>query len=206
MTVTEEVGSETSPAYLIWEDAEKDAWWLSRSHDESAAFVIAPDSVTNHVLVLHQPSDSNRFKVIAAIQMGQDSSIETAVAEAKRTAVKWKGVPNSPPIKSSIRAWRAQRWSKIIIREVPLALISSFIGCVLAFLVAAFFIVTDVSGWPMIVVGTLLGFSSGWLLKWAADRKFTSLMGPIGRFVTVTGGATIGAFLTVSVFFILFTR
>jgi hypothetical protein len=205
MTVTEEAGSETSPAYFIWEDAEEDTWWLSRRHDESAAFVIAPDSVTNHVLVLRQPSGSNRFKVIAAIQMGQESSVGTAVAEAKRTAVKWIGVPNSAPIKSGVRAWRAQRWSKIALREVPLALVSSFIGCVLAFFVAAFFIMTDVSGWPMVVVGTLLGFSSGWLLKWAADRNFSSLMGPIGRFVTVTGGATAGAFLTVSVFFILFT-
>ncbi|MGB1876275.1 MAG: hypothetical protein ACPHGY_05025, partial [Rhodospirillaceae bacterium] len=89
MTVTEEAGSETSPAYFIWEDAEEDTWWLSRRHDESAAFVIAPDSVTNHVLVLRQPSGSNRFKVIAAVQMGQESSVGTAVAEAKRTAVKW---------------------------------------------------------------------------------------------------------------------
>ncbi|MBT4740777.1 MAG: hypothetical protein HOH20_14330 [Rhodospirillaceae bacterium] len=204
MTATDDTESETSSTYLIWEDAENETWWLSRSHDDEAAYIIAPDSITKHLLVLRQPTGSRRFKVIATVHSNQANGLSGAIAEAKRDAIKWIGDPKFAPIKSSVRAWRAQRWTKIALREVPLALISSLIGCVLAFFVAAFFIMTEVTGWPMVLVGTLLGLSSGWLLKWAADRKFTSLMGPFGRFVTVTGSATLGAFLTVSVFFVLF--
>lgn len=196
--------AETTSAYLIWEDADKETWWLSRSHDDSGAHVIAPDSVTKHVLVLHQRGGKGRFRVVAAVRVGSVSTLTAAVAEAKRLTVRWIGDPHFPETKAGVRAWRAQRWTKIAVREVPLALVSLAIGGMLAFIVAAFFITTDIAGWPMIVVGTLLGLSSGWLLKWAADRKFTSLMGPLGRFFTVTGSATIGAFLTVSVFFVLF--
>lgn len=196
--------AESSSAYLIWEDADKETWWLARSHDDGGAYVIAPDSVTKHILVLYQRAGKGRFKVIASVRTGAGNAFPAAIAEAKRMAVRWIGDPDFAEIKSSVRAWRAQRWSKIAIREVPLALVSLSIGGLLAFIVAAFFITTDIAGWLMIVVGTLLGLSSGWLLKWAADRKFASLMGPLGRYFTVTGSATLGAFLMVTVFFILF--
>lgn len=195
---------ESSSAYLIWEDADKETWWLSRSHDDGGAYIVAPDSVTEHVLVLHQAEGKKRFRVIAAIRAGKVNSPSAAIAEAKRITVRWLGDSQAPEIKSSVRTWRAQRWSKIALREVPLALISVAIGSILAFIVAAFFITTEIAGWPMVLIGTLLGLSSGWLLKWAADRKFASLMGPLGRFATVTGSATLGAFLTVTLFFILF--
>lgn len=204
MSLTNVPEIESSSAYLIWEDADKETWWLSRSHDDGGAYIVAPDSVTEHVLVLHQPEGKTRFKVIAAIRTGKVNTRSVAIAEAKRITVRWLGDPLSAEIKSSVRSWRAQRWSMIALREVPLALVSVAIGSILAFIVAAFFITTEIAGWPMVLIGTLLGLSSGWLLKWAADRKFASLMGPLGRFATVTGSATLGAFLTVSLFFILF--
>jgi len=194
----------SSSAYLIWEDADKETWWLSRCHADGGLYIVAPDSVTDHVLVLHQPEGKTSFKVIAAIRTGKVNTRSVAIAEAKRRAVRWLGDPLSAEIKSGVRTWCAQRWSTIALRELPLALVSVLIGSILAFIVAAFFIVTEIAGWPMVLIGTLLGLSSGWLLKWAADRKFSSFMGPMSRFWTVTGSATLGAFLTVLLFFILF--
>ena len=194
----------SSSAYPIWEDADKETWWLSRCHDDGGLYIVAPDSVTDHVLVLHQPEGKKRFKVIAAIRTGKVNTRTVAIAEAKRRALRWLDDPLSAEVKSGVRAWYSQRWSTIALRELPLALVSVLIGSILAFIVAAFFIVTEIAGWPMVLIGTLLGLSSGWLLKWAADRKFSSFMGPMSRFWTVTGSATLGAFLTVLLFFILF--
>ena len=195
---------ETSKNFLIWEDADKEAWWLARSHDQDSVYIIAPDSVTAHILVLRQPAGRKSFHVVVAIPISQSEGQFAAVAEAKRATVRLISDTRSPVIQSGVRKWRVQRWSQVALREVPLALVALVIGVVLAFFVAAFFIMTDFTGWTMVAVGTLLGLSSGWLLKWAADRKFTSLMGPLGRFFTVTGSATIGALLTVSASFVLF--
>ena len=63
---------------------------------------------------------------------------------------------------------------------------------------------TDLTGWVMVVVGTLLGALFGWVLKWVADRKMASLTGAIGRFVTVTCSTVVGALVTVTLFLFLF--
>lgn len=201
--VDNSASTETS-SFLIWEESDGQSWWMARSHDTDAVYVIASDSITGHVLVLRQLSKGTDFKVIAAVLMSTQSDISVRVAEAKRSAVKWLGNPNEPTIRASVRRWRAKRWSKIAMREVPLALAALLTGALLAFIVAAFFVVTSVAGWVMVVVGTLTGGAAGWLMKWLADRKLKSLLGPLGRFLTLAGGATLGALVTTSIFFVLF--
>lgn len=204
MSDVEDSESIESSSFLIWEESDGESWWLARSHDTDAVYVIALDSITGHVLVLRQSSKDTDFKVIAAVQTDAQSDISVRIAEAKRHAVKWLGNPNEPTIRASVRGWRVRRWSKIAIREVPLALAALLIGALLAFVVAAFFVVTSVAGWVMVVVGTLMGAAAGWLLKWLTDRKLKSLLGPLGRFLTLAGGATLGALVTTSTFFVLF--
>lgn len=193
-----------SAAYLIWEHADHETWWLARSHDQSDTYVIAKDSVTAHTLVLRQGETASAFKVIVAVPVRGPDGADSAIAEAKRLSVKWIGDPQSAVIKNSVNRWRALRWSKIAVREVPLALASLSTGILLALIVSTFFIATDLTGWTMVIVGTVFGAMSGWVLKWTADQKFTSLMGPTGRFATVTGSATLGALITVVLFFMLF--
>ncbi len=202
--MTGQTPEEASSAYLIWEDADHETWWLARSHNDDASYIVGRDAVTAHILVLCQKTDQKSYKVIAAVPLRSDTSLPNAIAEAKRLGVKWSGDQNTPAIKSSVRRWRALRWSKIAVREIPLALVSLFIGVLLAFVVSAFFITTDMTGWTMVVVGTLFGALSGWVLKWIADRKLASLTGAFGRFFTVTGSATFGALTTVLVFLVLF--
>jgi len=205
MTVSHSAADDASLGYLIWEDAEKETWWLARSHIENFTFIIAADSITSHVLVLRQAEDRTDHSVIVAVPLTQRGEFVAAIAEAKRLAVRWVSETESPELKGAVRAWRAKRWAIIALKEVPLALVAVVIGAALSFFVSAFFIMTSFTGWTMVIVGTLLGVSSGWLLKWAADQKFTSLMGPFGRFITVVGGAALGALLTVSSFLILFS-
>ncbi|MEQ8507433.1 MAG: hypothetical protein RIB43_00390 [Rhodospirillaceae bacterium] len=205
MTVVYSATEGRSPGYLIWEDAEKETWWLARSHSDGFTFVIAPDSITSHVLVLRQAEGGKDHRIIVAVPLTLHGDLVSAIAEAKRLAVRWVSEANSPEIISAVRSWRAKRWTRIALKEVPLAFVAVMIGVALSFFVSAFFIMTNFTGWTMVIVGTLLGLASGWLLKWAADRKFTSLMGPLGRFITVVGGATLGALLTVTSFLVLFS-
>ena len=202
--VTDPSVPEVSSAYLIWEDADHETWWLARSHDDDTIYIVARDPVTAHVLVLCQKENRKPYKVIAAIPIRSTDGLSGAIAEAKRLGVKWIGNQNVPAIKNSVRRWRMLRWGKIAFREVPLALASLFIGVLLAFIVSAFFIATDLTGWTMVVVGTLFGALFGWILKWVADRKLKSLTGALGRFFTVTGSAALGALTTVLVFLVLF--
>lgn len=197
-------GETDSSSYLIWEDADDKAWWLARSHDEDAVYVIAEDAVTQHILILRQPTQSKDFKVIATVPKDKSGNAGSGIAEGKRIAVRWLGDPDAASIRASVRRWRANRWGKIALRELPLACFALLTGVMLAFIVAAFFIMTNITGWLMIVVGTLFGTCAGLLLKWLADRKLKSLLGPVGRFYTVAGSATLGALLTTSIFFMLF--
>lgn len=205
MTNTEMSEPEDSSAYLIWEDADDKAWWLARSHDQDAVYVIAIDAITHHILVLRQSSNDADFSVIAALPQPAAADLAKGLAEGKRTAVQWLGDQNAPAIRSSVRYWRAKRWGKIALREGPLAGIALAIGVLLAIIVAAFFIMTNITGWAMIAVGTLFGASAGFLLKWVVDRKLKSFFGPLGRFITVAGSAALGALFTTSVFFVLFS-
>jgi hypothetical protein len=191
-------------AYLIWEEAEKTTWWLARGHDGTATFVIAPDLLTGHMLVLMQTTEDSAFKVIAAVSKRQAADRATALAEAKRMAVRWLSNNDDQTVKASVRAWRTQRWSFIAVREVPLAALALAVGGFLAFVIASFFILTGLTGWVMIVVGVLMGALAGWILKWLADLKFASVLGPAGRFYSVTGSAVIGSVGTMVVFFVLF--
>jgi len=193
-----------SSAYLIWEDAEHETWWLARCHNEDALFIIAKDSITSHVLVLRQSGGSGPYKVIGAVPVRSNADLSGVVAEAKRLGVKWISNPKTVSLKSSVRRWRFLRWSKVGARELPLALASLFMGVLLAFFVSAFFIMTDLTGWSMVVMGTVFGGLFGWVLKWFADRKLTSLTGAIGRFFTVTCSAIAGALVTVTLFLVLF--
>ncbi len=202
--MTDQSAQPANAAYLIWEDADHETWWFARSHDEGAIYIIARDSVTAHVLLLCQPDGSQTYKVIGAVPLRSASDLDSAITEAKRLGVKWIGHQNAPAMKSSVRRWRALRWTKIGAREVPLALAALFLGALLAFFVSAFFIMTDLTGWTMVVVGTLFGALFGWVLKWIADRKLASLTGAIGRFFTVTCSAVVGALVTVFLFLFLF--
>jgi hypothetical protein len=202
--VTAPSAPQVNSAYLIWEDADHETWWLARSHDEDVNYVVARDSITAHVLVLRQKGINKSYKVIATIPMKAGDSLESAIAEAKRLGIKWIGSPQTSAIKQSVNRWRFVRWGKIAVREVPLAIVSLCVGIVLALIVSAFFIATDMTGWTMVVVGTVFGTFFGWVLKWVADQKLASLTGAIGRFITVTGSATLGAMLTVLLFLILF--
>ena len=202
--MTDQSAQPSDAAYLIWEDADHETWWLARSHDEEATYIIARDSITAHVLLLRQPADNQSYKVIGAVPLRAAANLDSAVAEAKRLGVKWIGHQNEPSIKSSVRRWRLFRWAKIGAREVPLALAALFMGVMLAFFVSAFFIMTDLAGWAMVVVGTLFGALFGWVLKWVADRKMASLTGALGRFVTVTCSTVVGALVTVTLFLFLF--
>lgn len=204
MTNAEVSESEKSSAYLIWEDADDKAWWLARSHDQDAVYVIAVDAITRHILVLRQSSNDSDFRVIAAVPQTGIEKLEKGVAEGKRMAVKWLGDQKAADIRSGVRNWRAKRWGKIALREVPIASVALAVGVILATIVAAFFIMTNITGWAMIVVGTVFGASAGFLLKWIIDRKVKSFFGPLGRFVTVAGSAAFGALLTTSVFYVLF--
>lgn len=204
MSEVENLELADSSAYLIWEDADDRSWWLARSHDENAVYVIALDAITGHVLSLRQSSTETDFKVIAAVSQSGQEDLSGGISEGKRNAVKWLGDPSEPTLRAGVRRWRATRWSKIAIREVPLTITALLIGAVLAFIVAAFFVATNIAGWPMIAVGTLFGTLAGWLLKWLVDRKMKSFLGPLGRFFTVAGSAALGALLTTSVFFVLF--
>jgi len=191
-------------AYLIWEEADKDTWWLARGHDGTATLVIAPDSLTNHMLVLMQTTDDSPFSVIAAVALNSASDSLGAVAEAKRLAVRWLSDRNDPTVRSSVRTWRLGLWAKVAQREVPLAALAMGVGGLLAFIVAAFFILTGFAGWGMVAVGIVAGAMAGWVLKWLADLKFASVLGPTGRFYSVTGSALIGSAGTVFMFFVLF--
>ncbi len=203
MTDTAPHTSEPS-AYLIWEEAEKETWWLARGHDDAATFVIAPDTLTGHMLVLRQAADDAPFKVVAAVSKNTASDRAAAIAEAKRLAVRWLTNMHDKSVRSSVRGWRAIRWSSIALREVPLAALAMGVGGFLAFVIAAFFILTGLTGWGMIAVGVLAGAMAGWVLKWLADLKIASVLGPAGRFYSVTGGAVIGSGCTILVFFVLF--
>lgn len=205
MTNTEVSASEQSAAYLIWEDADDKAWWLARSHDQDAVYVIAVDAITHHILVLRQSSKDSDFRVIAALPRAATEDLAKGLAEGKRTTVKWLGDQKTPDIRSGVRNWRARRWSKIALREVPVASVAFAVGVLLAIIVAAFSIMTNINGWVMIAVGTVFGASAGFLLKWLVDRKLRSFLGPLGRFLTVTGSAALGALLTTSTFFVLFS-
>ena len=193
-----------SAAYLIWEDADHETWWLARSHDQGAIYLIARDTITAHLLLLRQKSESKSYTVIGAVPVRTPDDLDSAVAEAKWVGVKWIGNQNAPEIKRSVRNWRILRRTKIGAREIPLALAALFMGVLLAFFVSAFFILTDLTGWTMVVVGTLFGALFGWVLKWVADRRLASLTGAVGRFFTVTGSAMVGALVTVSLFLFLF--
>ena len=201
---TEQPPLERTSAYLIWEDADHDTWWLARCQNEEAVYIIAKDSITPHVLILRQVGGSGPYKVIGAISVSMTTELSGVVAEAKRLGVKWISNPRTASLKSSVRRWRLMRWGKIGVREVPLALASLFMGILLAFFVSAFFIMTDLTGWSMVVIGTVFGALFGWVLKWVADRKLASLTGAIGRFFTVTCSVITGAFVTVMLFLFLF--
>lgn len=200
---TQEAHVDASPV-LIWEDADDKTWWLARSHDEHAVYVIAEDAITHHILVLRQTSKVEDFKVVAAVPQAAGVGLEVAIADGKRVAAVWHEHPDDSSARSGVRRWRLHRLSKVALREVPLACVALIAGSVLAFIVAAFFIMTSLAGWIMIVVGTAFGAGAGWLLKWLADQKVKSALGPMGRFLTISGSATLGALCTTSLFFVLF--
>ena len=193
-----------SPAYLIWEDADQAAWWLARSHDNHVNYLIARDSVTAHLLILIRKDPLESYEVIATVPLKSEEVLPRAIAEAKRLCIKWIGDSKAPLIQRSVRRWRIARWTKIGFREGPLAFVSLCIGVFLALVISSFFITTGITGWSMVVVGTIFGVLFGWILKWLADKKLASLLGPIGRFITVTGSVTIGAVLTAFMFMILY--
>jgi hypothetical protein len=200
----DDTASLSRSAYLIWEESDKETWWLARSHDGASTFVIAPDQLTGHVLTLRQDGESGPFDVIAAVPATANAETAKLVAEAKRLGVRWLSDNADPAIRTSVRNWRLIRWTKIATRELPLAILSVATGAFLAFVVAAFFILTGLAGWTMIAVGTVLGALAGWVLKWLADLKLASVLGATGRFYTVTGSAVLGAVTTLAIFFTLF--
>lgn len=202
--MTNDSSPTVSPAYLIWEDAGEATWWLARSHDDDVNYVIARDSVTAHLLILIKKSALESYKVVATVPIKSEEVLPRAIAEAKRLCIKWIGDSKAPLIQQSVRRWRIARWMKIGFREGPLAFVSLCIGVVLALIISSFFIATGITGWSMVVVGTIFGTLFGWILKWLADKKLASLLGPIGRFITVTGSVTIGAVLTAFLFMILY--
>lgn len=204
MRPDETSNSSIATPILIWEDAADDAWWLARSQDADAVYVLAEDAVTHHVLVLRQAAKGQAYKVVAAIRSGALTDSASAVAAGKDAAVRWVQNPQAADIRADVRRWRTTRCTKIGLRELPLACVAFVIGCALAFIIAAFFIVSNMAGWVMIVVGTFFGAGAGWLLKWLADQKMKSAIGPFGRFLTIAGSATLGALVTMMVFFVLF--
>jgi len=197
------------PGVLIWEDADlrasgEDQWWLARAHQETASgvrdFFIAEDTITGYAVGVVLPRDNGRFKVIAAVPMADALHLADAVSIIKDQVSGWLTAPQESATRGFVARWRRRR-SWIIARDnAPLAIGAFFVGGFLGFAVAMFALSSGLIGWPMVLVGFMIGGAAGWFLKLLADRKppegkALALAGSWGRFAVVTTAAMLGTIM-----------
>ena len=202
----------TNNAFLIWEDedANSEHWWLSRSRESGAAgrrdFFIAEDDVTNVLVCVLLPHGARRYHVLSIVSLDEHVNVGEALAVAKNAVVEWLNAPHEPMMRQVVQRWRLRRALTTIWRNVPLALAGFAVGGVLGLLVAIFAVTSNLIGWPMLVVGVVLGAAAGPLLKFLVDRRSAAatVSGPWRRFTMVTIAAIFGAATFAGAVFTLF--
>ncbi len=199
-------------AFLIWEDedANSDRWWLARARESGGAgrrdFFIAEDDVTNVLVCVLLPHGARRYHVLSIVSLDEHVNVGEAVAVAKNAVVDWLNVPHEPTMRQIVQRWRLRRGLIMIWRNGPLALAGFAVGGVLGLLVAIFAVTSSLIGWPMLVVGIVLGAAAGPLLKYLVDRRSAAatVSGPWKRFTMVTIAAIFGAATFAGAIFTLF--
>jgi hypothetical protein len=186
-------------AFLIWEDRQENSgqWWLTRARHPGADFFIAEDDFTGRLLVMvRRPAPAGGYKVTGAVRLG-NTTLDDAIVVAKGQALGWLRAPGASPYRREVTRWRLHRFLSLSWRQLPLAVAAFLIGAALGFAVALFAVSTELVGWPMLVIGLALGAAAGPVLRFIADRKLSSGLGPWARFAVVTVSALLGAALTV---------
>lgn len=182
-------------ADLIWEDgpSEANTWWLSRTRTGGLQLFVAADSLTSCLLCLARSgSRPNDYDILVVISEREHSDRTASLAAAKHAVAVKIANPLTDLGRSSF-GWRLERFARIALNQLPLALAAISLGALLGLAVALFAVSTQLVGWPMLVAGILIGAASGPLLKFLIDRRFKSLLGPWGRFWVATLGASLGA-------------
>jgi hypothetical protein len=180
---------------LIWEDEPvgSQAWWLSRSRSGDLQLFLVADPLTSSLLCLTRsgarPNDYDMLLVMPDVDVIHQSN----PVDLAKIAVAQKIAHPGQLIGRGVIRWRLQRVAKLALNQLPLAIISFAAGAALGLAVALFAVSTAMVGWPMLVIGIVLGAASGPLLKFIIDRRFKSLLGPWGRFWVATGAAAAGA-------------
>jgi xanthosine utilization system XapX-like protein len=182
--------------FLIWEDElpGADRWWLARARENGPQgrtdYFIAEDDVTDSIVAVALRPKARAYHVIAAVPI-DDGDAAGAVASAKSMVAQWCAAPHDTP---GVWGWRIQRMAKIAWRNLPIAMGGLGAGALLGTAVALFAISSGVVGWPMAVMGMLIGASAGPAIKLIVDRRHST--GAWARFAVVTCAAMIGAALS----------
>lgn len=185
-------------ADLIWEDEPtgSGAWWVSRTHSGDLQLFIAPDPLTSSLLCLARSgARPDNYEILVVIGESASGGRDEAMAAAKQ-AMAAKIANPLADLGRGVVAWRLGRLGLLTLNQLPLALTAFALGAFLGLAVGLFAVSTSLVGWPMLLVGILIGAASGPLLKLLIDRKFKSLLGPWGRFWVATLSAAAGALIT----------
>ena len=188
----------TTTPFLIWEDedAGSERWWLSRAREVTAEgrsdYFIAEDDVTGTLVGVALPPEARRYRVVTVVPLTEARG--EALAAAKTGILSWRLAPMDPARRRAIRRWRLVRAVRVVARYLPLVFAGLAIGGLLGFAVALFAVSSGTIGWPMTVVGLILGASAGPVLKVLVDLKFKGIAaGPWTRFAVATGATAAGA-------------
>jgi hypothetical protein len=180
--------------FLIWEDElpDDDCWWLARARENGPGgrtdSFIAEDDVTNAIVAVALLPRARHYRMIAAIPI-EDGDGAAAVMVAKSAVVQWCVDRKT---KHGVWIWRAKRSLRVGLRNLPIALGGLAAGAVLGVAVALFAISSGVVGWPMAIIGMLIGASAGPVVKLIVDRR-RAAAGVWARFAVVTIAAMFGA-------------
>ncbi|MDX2142367.1 MAG: hypothetical protein SFV19_03335 [Rhodospirillaceae bacterium] len=193
-------------ADLIWEDElpGSSAWWLTRAHLGDLQVFIAADALTKSLLCIGRAGAvRSAYSVLAVVAEADFIDRPNGLAAAKDAAARRVADPLSH-VGRSVAVWRVGRVLRLVLNQAPLALTAFLLGGLLGLAVGLFAVSTALVGWPMLAAGLVIGAASGPLIKFLIEKRFSSVLGPWGRFAVATLSAAAGALVTAGGLFSLY--
>jgi hypothetical protein len=157
---------------------------------------VAADGLTKSLLCIGRAgATGSRYTVLAVIGDFNDRDRDIRIATAKEATARRLADPLAD-VGGSVLLWRLGRFGRLILNQAPLGLAAFALGGLLGLAVGLFAVSTALVGWPMLAAGLVIGAASGPLIKFLIDRRFSSVLGPWGRFMVATLSAAAGALVT----------
>ncbi|MBD25868.1 MAG: hypothetical protein CMG46_12850 [Candidatus Marinimicrobia bacterium] len=191
---------------LSWEDKDPSShqWWLARAQEPAGRkrdFFIAEDKIAGYLIGLVRYPPAVNYKVIAATPLTTSPVSSSGTAEVKAAVAGWIASGQ----RENIWLWRIARLSKMIWNQLPIIAAGFFLGTLIGFLVSFVAESSGLMGWPMMVVGGLIGAGSGPVLKFILDCcPESKVNGPWTRLIVITLSAIFGSVIAAGILFNLF--